>query len=179
MKANDSYLKISVKDTGCGISEEDQGKLFKLFGFLKTTEKKNTKGIGLGLYISKRIVEFFGGGKIDLQSELGIGTTFTFKFKLGEDPNPVIQDNIQAPSLDNFSDASLKKTATIFDMENGMFKILNTEMGISDESEPQKNVNESNLNRNGYNSLQQPEIQSMRAIPEPRKSDNLSDVTVV
>lgn len=89
LKTHESYLEISVKDTGCGISKEDQGKLFKLFGFLKTTEKKNTKGIGLGLYISQRIVEFFEGGKIDLHSEIGVGTTFTFKFKLRENPNPV------------------------------------------------------------------------------------------
>ena len=65
-----SFVKISVKDTGCGISKEDQTKLFKLFGFLKSSEKKNTKGIGLGLYISSRIVESFKGGKIDLESEL-------------------------------------------------------------------------------------------------------------
>lgn len=46
-------LNVSVKDTGFGIKPEDQMKLFKLFGKLKTTEKVNKGGIGLGLYICK------------------------------------------------------------------------------------------------------------------------------
>ena len=42
-------------DNGIGIRQEDMGKLFKLFGFLDTTKELNTKGIGLGLHISKMI----------------------------------------------------------------------------------------------------------------------------
>ena len=42
-------------DTGVGIKKEDMSKLFKLFGFLDTTKELNTKGIGLGLHISKKI----------------------------------------------------------------------------------------------------------------------------
>ena len=52
---NDDYLKIEVKDTGCGISEKNKHKLFKLFGFLKETSDQNTNGIGLGLMISKHL----------------------------------------------------------------------------------------------------------------------------
>jgi len=55
-------LTISVKDTGIGIKSEDQDKLFLLFGSIKSEEKNlNTKGIGLGLVISKLIVEKFNG----------------------------------------------------------------------------------------------------------------------
>jgi signal transduction histidine kinase len=51
-----------VKDTGIGIKSEDQDKLFLLFGSIKSEEKNlNTKGIGLGLVISKLIVEKFNG----------------------------------------------------------------------------------------------------------------------
>ena len=47
----------------------------------------NTHGIGLGLVISKQIVEAFGG-KISVTSEFGVGSNFTFTFKLNsEDPN--------------------------------------------------------------------------------------------
>lgn len=49
-------IEIQVIDTGTGIKKEDQDKLFKLFGFLDTTKEINTKGIGLGLHISKKIV---------------------------------------------------------------------------------------------------------------------------
>ena len=51
-----------MKDTGIGIKSEDQDKLFLLFGSIKSEEKNlNTKGIGLGLVISKLIVEKFNG----------------------------------------------------------------------------------------------------------------------
>ena len=46
---------------GMGIKENDKAKLFKLFGFVKSTESVNTRGIGLGLVISKKITEEFGG----------------------------------------------------------------------------------------------------------------------
>ena len=52
IEGNTEKIGISVKDTGVGIKEEDQKKLFKLFGFIDTTKEINTKGIGLGLYIS-------------------------------------------------------------------------------------------------------------------------------
>ena len=58
---NTSELEISVKDTGIGITSEDQAKLFMLFGKLTTTASLNTNGIGLGLSICKRIVESFNG----------------------------------------------------------------------------------------------------------------------
>ena len=50
-------LEIQVIDTGIGIKKEDQGKLFKLFGFLDSSQELNTKGIGLGLHISKMICQ--------------------------------------------------------------------------------------------------------------------------
>jgi signal transduction histidine kinase len=59
------------------------GKLFKLYGFLESSEELNTHGSGLGLYICKKIVEEFGG-EISVNSELGIGSKFLFAFKLSE-----------------------------------------------------------------------------------------------
>ena len=51
-------------------------KLFILFGFLDATKEINTKGIGLGLHISKKICQAFGGD-IFCESEWEKGTTFT------------------------------------------------------------------------------------------------------
>eukprot|EP00356_Strombidium_inclinatum_P000800 CAMPEP_0170512218 /NCGR_PEP_ID=MMETSP0208-20121228/66729_1 /TAXON_ID=197538 /ORGANISM="Strombidium inclinatum, Strain S3" /LENGTH=184 /DNA_ID=CAMNT_0010795827 /DNA_START=569 /DNA_END=1123 /DNA_ORIENTATION=+ len=68
-------LEISVKDNGIGISREDQGKLFKLFGTV--ANETNTSGIGLGLFISKQIVNQYGG-IIDVVSNKGEGSQFYF-----------------------------------------------------------------------------------------------------
>ena len=72
------YLKGRVNDTGVGISEEDQKKLFQMFGKLRSTASINTNGIGLGLFICKRIAETFQGAITLEHSKLGEGTTFAF-----------------------------------------------------------------------------------------------------
>jgi K+-sensing histidine kinase KdpD len=72
-----------VCDDGCGISLENQGKLFKLFGYLHETNNMNTKGVGLGLYITKMIVGTFGG-VVSVNSEQGKGSRFNLNFKLSD-----------------------------------------------------------------------------------------------
>lgn len=73
-------------DNGIGIKEEDKNKLFKLFGFLESTQEVNAKGIGLGLYICKKIVEKFGG-LICCQSSPMLGSKFSFNFCLENKKN--------------------------------------------------------------------------------------------
>ena len=60
-KAPNGLLEVSVIDNGIGIKADQHHKLFKLFGYLENSEKLNTKGIGLGLHISKMISSQFGG----------------------------------------------------------------------------------------------------------------------
>jgi signal transduction histidine kinase len=74
-------IQIRVEDSGIGIKQEDKDKLFKLFGFLDASKELNAKGVGLGLHISQKISEEFGG-KILLESEFGVGSTFTCLFDL-------------------------------------------------------------------------------------------------
>jgi signal transduction histidine kinase len=57
VEVEDEYLNVSVRDSGIGISEENQSKLFKLFGFLKDSQQMNKNGVGLGLVISKQICQ--------------------------------------------------------------------------------------------------------------------------
>ena len=52
-----NFWKISEIDTGVGIKEEEQSNLFKMFGYIKDSNQMNVHGIGLGLNLSKRIVE--------------------------------------------------------------------------------------------------------------------------
>ena len=69
-------LNIIIEDTGVGIKETDLSKLFKYFGKLKDQHNINKKGTGLGLNISKRIVESMGG-EIAVESTFGEGTKFS------------------------------------------------------------------------------------------------------
>ena len=54
-------IKVSVLDNGIGIQKSDLSKLFKLFGFLDSSKEINSKGIGLGLFICKKIANTYGG----------------------------------------------------------------------------------------------------------------------
>ena len=66
---------IAVKDTGPGIADEDQRKIFEEFQQVDNSSTRQKGGTGLGLAISKRIVEMHGG-KIEVESVLGEGSTF-------------------------------------------------------------------------------------------------------
>ena len=78
--ANGSFT-ISVCDTGPGIAEADQRKIFEEFQQANSSTTKEKGGTGLGLAISKRIVEMHGG-RLWVESSLGHGSTFSFSIPL-------------------------------------------------------------------------------------------------
>ena len=75
LTASEKHVQISVKDTGVGISVEDQEKLFKRFFRAKNASHLKVEGIGLGLYITRSLVELHGG-EIWLDSEPEQGSCF-------------------------------------------------------------------------------------------------------
>jgi signal transduction histidine kinase len=72
-----SFVEISVKDSGIGISEEAQRKIFKIDVFQSIVGTNNEKGTGLGLLLCKEFVELHSGN-ISVESEPGKGSEFKF-----------------------------------------------------------------------------------------------------
>jgi signal transduction histidine kinase len=76
VELDDDDVRVAVCDTGRGISKENQAHLFEKF-FRVADAEGYAQGTGLGLSIAKQIVEFHGG-QVNVESELGVGSTFSF-----------------------------------------------------------------------------------------------------
>ena len=81
LEISDSSLLIRVIDTGVGISPEDQEMLFHAFTQVDTSKARAHEGTGLGLALTKRLVELHGG-EIWVESTVGEGSTFSFTLPL-------------------------------------------------------------------------------------------------
>ncbi|MHC1737572.1 MAG: ATP-binding protein [Ignavibacteriaceae bacterium] len=75
---DDDFVEIRVTDTGIGISKENHQMIFEEFRQVSEGISRNFEGSGLGLNITKKLVNKFGG-TISVESEVGIGTTFIVK----------------------------------------------------------------------------------------------------
>lgn len=75
----DDHVDLAVEDTGIGISQADQGRIFERFYRVDKSRSKSTGGTGLGLAIVKHAVQCHGA-KLDLKSQLGSGTRIEIKF---------------------------------------------------------------------------------------------------
>ncbi len=76
-KANNKYLRFYVKDTGIGIDKKHHDVIFNIFRQIDDAQTRNYRGTGIGLSISKKIIEMLGG-EIWVESELGKGSVFFF-----------------------------------------------------------------------------------------------------
>ncbi len=81
LKESKSHIQIDVQDEGMGIPKTEQSRVFQKFFRAKNVRKKDTDGNGLGLYITRTIVERLGG-TISFTSIENKGTTFTLTFPL-------------------------------------------------------------------------------------------------
>jgi PAS domain S-box-containing protein len=78
----DVWMTVYVNDTGIGIREEDQKRLFSDYNQVDTRTNRQVEGTGLGLSITKKLVELMDGD-ISVKSEYGVGTTFSLHVRQG------------------------------------------------------------------------------------------------
>lgn len=81
VEVTDTELRAQVIDTGIGIAEEDQAKLFAPFTQIDTSKSRRYGGTGLGLALTHRLIELHGG-EISVKSEEGKGSNFALKIPL-------------------------------------------------------------------------------------------------
>ena len=95
LKGKNYYLKIVCKDTGRGISKENLKRLFTKFERFDVEKNSTIEGTGLGLVITKKLVELMKG-KITVESEVGIGSVFTVILpqKIENDKEDLLQENV-------------------------------------------------------------------------------------
>ena len=75
-------VEIAVSDTGSGIAPEDQDLIFEEFGQARNDAGKRHEGTGLGLPLSRRLIELHGG-RLWVESVVGRGSTFRFTLPAG------------------------------------------------------------------------------------------------
>ncbi|MCL2051909.1 MAG: response regulator [Lachnospiraceae bacterium] len=125
-------LRITVTDNGIGISPEHQKKLFHAFEQAESGISREYGGTGLGLVISKRIIELMGG-TIWVESLLGEGSRFIFTVKMGRSKkNP---NSLLAPSV-NWENIRILAVDDVFEVREQfleIFKQLNINCDVASD----------------------------------------------
>jgi len=113
-------IRVSVSDTGPGISKEDQAKLFRPFSQVDYSPTRKVGGSGLGLSISRLLVELHGGS-IGVESEPGQGSTFYFSLplQLADEAGT----NLEQSDSEAVAQASLENTILIIDDDRQVIRL--------------------------------------------------------
>jgi len=104
------WMDAAVSDTGMGIPEKDIGSLFLDYYQVAANANRNIEGTGLGLPITKRLVEMMGG-EIGVESEQGKGSTFHFRIKQGYVGDDTLGASV-SEKLRNFNYSDDKRIVT-------------------------------------------------------------------
>lgn len=127
---NETHIRLEISDTGTGINEEDRERLFEPFSRLGA-EYTAIEGTGIGLTITKRLIEMMGG-TIDFSSEAGKGSTFWIDCPVGQGVSHSIKQDV--PSI---KQPGLLSVSTILYIEDNpanlrlVKKIINPEANVN------------------------------------------------
>lgn len=116
---NGTLVRFEVQDTGIGISSEDKARLFQPFQQVDASLTRNYDGAGLGLAISKQLVEMMDEGAVGVDSAPGQGSTFWFTVRLGKanESHKSVNDEADIPP----ASIAMIKGAHILLAENNIF----------------------------------------------------------
>jgi two-component sensor histidine kinase len=123
------YIMVAVKDTGIGISEENQAKLFERFQQATPKTEQMYGGSGLGLNIARKMCQLHGG-EIGVSSVEGEGSTFGFFFRVRRSGEPEDADKLEPKELSE----RLKKSGHVESTEVDEAKVSNDLKNISKEN---------------------------------------------
>jgi signal transduction histidine kinase/ActR/RegA family two-component response regulator len=115
-RAPDETIQVEVADTGAGMSAEDLARLFNPFERLGADERQ-IAGTGLGLTLSKGLVEAMGG-RLVVESELGTGSTFRIELIATESPLAAAEDEEQQASADEAPRPSDRRYTILYIEDN-------------------------------------------------------------
>jgi PAS domain S-box-containing protein len=123
-------LRFTVRDTGIGLNDEQIEKLFRSFSQADTSITRKYGGTGLGLTISKRLVELMNGA-IHVESEPGKGSSFIFnaefEYQTGREKNKIVT----IPDLKGTRTLVVDDNATSREIFNSMLKQFHFEVSLS------------------------------------------------
>lgn len=119
-------IQIDVSDTGIGLNEEQQMRVFKSFEQAEGSTTRKYGGTGLGLSISKNLVELMGG-EIWVKSEEGKGATFSFTVRAAVGSRRNIRALPDGPEWGNFSLLLVCGNAKVLEYFSGMMEKLGLE----------------------------------------------------
>ena len=127
-------IQISVKDSGIGISLEQQARLFQSFHQAESSTSRKYGGTGLGLAISKSIVQLMGGN-IWIESQLDMGSSFIFTFQMKRGAESFTSLSIPGLNLENVRILAIDDDPDILDYFREVMQGLGTSCDIATDGE--------------------------------------------
>jgi CheY-like chemotaxis protein len=124
---DNATVKISVKDSGIGISEENIEKLFRPFTQADASITRKFGGTGLGLAISRNIVMLMNGN-MEVESKLGEGSTFSFTLRMPVDPAGTQASGPDVPTDEDFANLKLEEKVILIAEDNPINQIILSEL---------------------------------------------------